>query len=496
MIKHLLFLLTIMSIFSNTNAQNELPVRKAAVAGQFYPDDSVALDKYFEKEFNQITIAPNNSKVRAIIVPHAGYVYSGRTAAWGFATLREKNNYKNVFILGSSHIEAFDGATVFHGSGFETPFGLAEINSEITGELQQNNIFKFPQQYQIEDHVLEVEIPFLQYVLEPGFKIVPITIGTKSSYALNKIADLLRPYFNEDNLFVISTDLSHYPSYSDAVKADSAVVQSILTGDLTVFESTVRSNEHSGIKNYVTAICGYSAVYVLMSLTGNNKEYQFEKLKYTNSGDISGDFDRVVGYTSISVRKSDRAPEKAEKDSFAISEDEKKIMFGIARNSIESRLSGVGYSLPDTLPEILNEKCGVFVTLHLDGKLRGCIGTFRQDRELGRNIQEMATAAAFSDPRFEPLTRDEYKNIDLEISILTPMQKIDSVDQIVLGKHGIYIKRGNMTGTFLPQVATETGWTLEEYLGHCSRDKAGIGWDGWKDKETEIYIYEAIILEE
>lgn len=485
-----------MSIFSDMNAQNNLPVRKAAVAGQFYPGDAEALEKYFEKEFNQITIAPNDKKVRAIIVPHAGYMYSGRTAAWGFATLREKNNYKNVFILGSSHIAAFDGATVFHGSAFETPLGIAEIDTEITASLQQNNIFKFPQQYQVEDHVLEVEIPFLQYILEPGFKIVPITIGTKSSYALNKIAEALKPYFTEDNLFVISTDLSHYPSYSDAVKADSAVVQSILSGNPQTFDAVARSNENSGIKNYVTAICGYSAVYVLMSMAGSSHGFIYEKLKYSNSGDVSGDFDRVVGYAAIAVREGDLKETEETKDTFAISANDKKIMFGIARNSIESRLSGVPYSLPDSLPEMLNEKCGVFVTLHLNEKLRGCIGTFRQDRELGRNIQEMAMAAAFNDPRFEPLTKEEYKNIDLEISVLTPMQKIDSVEQIVLGKHGIYVKRGNMTGTFLPQVATETGWTLEEFLGHCSRDKAGIGWEGWKDEETEIFIYEAIILKE
>ena len=496
MMKHLLILLAVMSIFSDTNAQNSLPVRKAAVAGQFYSGDAEELEKYFEKEFNQITIAPSNKKVRAIIVPHAGYIYSGRTAAWGFSTLREKNNYKTVFILGSSHVAAFDGATVFHGSAFETPLGVAEIDTEITASLQQNNIFKFPQQYQVEDHVIEVEIPFLQYILEPEFKIVPITIGTKSGYALNKITEALKPYFTEDNLFVISTDLSHYPSYSDAVKADSTVVQSILSGNPKTFDAVVRSTENSGIKNYVTAICGYSAVYVLMSLVGNNQEFTYEKLKYSNSGDVSGDFNRVVGYAAIAVRERELKEDEEKTNTFFISENDKKVMFNIVRNSIESKLSGVPWQLPDLLSEMLNKKCGVFVTLHLNEKLRGCIGTFRQDRELARNIQEMAIAAAFNDPRFEPLTKEEYKSIELEISVLTPMQKINSVEEIELGKHGIYIKRGNMSGTFLPQVATETGWSLEEFLGHCSRDKAGIGWEGWKNKETEIYIYEAIILNE
>jgi len=493
--KQILILLIIMSFYSEMKGQQELPIRKAAVAGKFYSDNAESLIKFFEKEFNQITTAPNNNKIRAIIVPHAGYVYSGRTAAWGFAGLRDNNSYKNVFIIGASHIAAFDGATVFHGAAFETPLGSVEINSEITKDLQQNNIFKFPQQYQIEDHVLEVEIPFLQFILEPGFKIVPITIGTKSTYALNKITDILKPYFTEENLFVISTDLSHYPSYSDAVKADNAVIQSILSGNPQTFDHVVRANENSGIKNYVTAICGYSAVYVIMSLT-QNKEFTYEKLKYSNSGDVSGDFDRVVGYASIVIREGSKKEETEQESKFVISDEDKALMFGIARNSIESRLSGVSYTIPDVLPEILHEKCGVFVTLNLNGKLRGCIGTFRQDRELAQNIGEMAVASAFNDPRFEQLTKEEYKNIEVEISVLTPMQKIDSINQIVLGKHGIYIKRGNMSGTFLPQVATETGWTLEEFLGHCSRDKAGIGWNGWKDSKAEIYIYEAIVLNE
>ncbi len=138
----------------------------------------------------------------------------------------------------------------------------------------------------------------------------------------------------------------------------------------------------------------------------------------------------------------------------------------------------------------------MFVTLHLDGKLRGCIGTFRQDAELAGNIKDMARAAAFSDPRFGPVSAEDFDKIELEISVLTPMRKIDSTEQIVPGKHGIYIKNGNRSGTFLPQVATEQGWTTEEMLGHCSRDKAGLGWDGWKDAATEIYIYEAIVLKE
>lgn len=485
-----------MSLYPPTMAQDDNSVRKTHVAGQFYMADSTVLRKYLEKEFNQIILAPNIERVRALIVPHAGYEYSGQTAAYGFATLREKNEYKNVFIICSSHVAAFDGASVFQGSAFATPLGNIPVNKQIVDSIVSDNLFSFPSEYHNEDHCIEVELPFLQYILKPGFNIIPIALGTKNINHLQQISEKLRPWFTEENLFVISTDLSHYPSYPDAVKADSMVIQSILSGDGERFAATVHSNENAGIENYLTAICGYSAVRVLLNLTNGSKTFGFEKLKYTNSGDISGDFSRVVGYSAIAVRQQNIQPEEKKPASFELSESDTKLLFEIVHQSIESRFNNTSYSLPDSLPEMLTRRCGAFVTLHIDGKLRGCIGTFRQDQSLAKNVHEMALAAAFSDPRFEAITSDEYKNIDFEISVLTPMQKIDSIQQIELGKHGIYIKNGNLTGTFLPQVATEQGWTLEEFLGHCCRDKVGIGYDGWKDKNTEIYVYEAIVIEE
>jgi hypothetical protein len=477
-------------------AQDNKSMRASLFAGQFYPADSSALHKLLEKEFNQIVLGPSNQRVRALIVPHAGYVYSGQTAAYGFATLREKNDYKNVFILGSSHVAAFDGASVFDGLAFETPLGQIPINTEIATELRLENIFSFPPSYHIEEHCIEVELPFLQFILKPGFKIIPITIGTKNKHQLTQIAEKLRPWFTNENLFIISTDLSHYPSYPDAVKADNLVIQAILSGNEEKFSNAVRANENAEIENYMTAICGYSAVDVLLNLTNGNPAFTFEKLKYTNSGDISGDFSRVVGYTSISVREQVVKTNTSIEELFVFGDDDKAQLFAIARGSIEARLNNSSYSLPDSLPAILTRKCGVFVTLHSESKLRGCIGTFRQDQTLVQNVKEMACSAAFSDPRFEPLTAIEYKNIDLEISILTPMKRIDSIQQIIPGKHGIYIKKGNQTGTYLPQVATEQGWTLEEFLGHCCRDKVGIGYEGWKESNVEIYIYETIIIQE
>jgi len=175
---------------------------------------------------------------------------------------------------------------------------------------------------------------------------------------------------------------------------------------------------------------------------------------------------------------------------------EKKELLAIARNTIETYLKTGKTSEvnPKDITPAMRENCGAFVTLHKDGALRGCIGRFSASEPLYKVVQQMAISAATEDNRFSVVTIDEMKDIDLEISVLTPMQKINSIDEIEMGRHGIYIKKGFYSGTFLPQVATETGWSKEEFLGYCSKNKAGLGWDGWK--EADIYIYEALVFSE
>ncbi|HKK69219.1 MAG TPA: AmmeMemoRadiSam system protein A, partial [Bacteroidales bacterium] len=152
--------------------------------------------------------------------------------------------------------------------------------------------------------------------------------------------------------------------------------------------------------------------------------------------------------------------------------------------------------LPDSseMPEKLRTACGAFVTLRKNGNLRGCIGHMGEDEALGDVVQKMAISAAFHDHRFSPVREEELDEIKLEISVLTPMQRMDDINELELGKHGVYIQKGIASGTFLPQVAEDTGWSKEEFLGHCAQDKTGIGWDGWKT--ADVYLYEAIVFEE
>ena len=180
---------------------------------------------------------------------------------------------------------------------------------------------------------------------------------------------------------------------------------------------------------------------------------------------------------------------------FVLSDGDKKKLKEIALQSIKDSLDGKSVTVRDSLLKddpMLSKKCGAFVSLHKHGHLRGCIGHFGEDTPLYEIVAEMARAAAFEDPRFMPVSREELDAIDIEISVLTPMRRIQSLDEFELHRHGIYIRKGYRSGTFLPQVADEVNWTKEEFVGHCSQDKAGLGWNGWKD--AELYVYEAIVF--
>ena len=220
-----------------------------------------------------------------------------------------------------------------------------------------------------------------------------------------------------------------------------------------------------------------------------------EHLMYRNSGDSPyGDKDRVVGYNAIAFTRKAKAEDRPEDHLFHFSEAEKQAMIATARSAIYASL-GLAFDGDDSPVGILKEKgYGVFVTLHLNGRLRGCIGRFTSSSTLHATIREMARSAAFSDPRFPALSRQEAPAIEIEVSVLSPLKRIRSIDEFKLGRDGIYMIKGGNHGTFLPQVAEETGWDTEEFLGHCARDKAGIGYYGWKD--AELYTYQTEVVKE
>ena len=473
--------LAILLMMNSCNGQTREPVvRPATQANRFYEGNAQRLSQEVDSFLTLHQGRSGSQQVAALIVPHAGYYYSGNVAASGYMTLDPKKQYKRIFLLGPSHHEWLDGASVnTEADYYATPLGNVRVDRETAEKLTMaDSVFFYRPEAHDREHCLEVQLPFLQRRLGDVPPIVPIIISTNDFQKLKRMADALKPYFTDENLFIISSDFSHYPTYEDACEVDARTGKAIESGSVERFIETIEANARSGKLNLATSACGEFAIITLMLML--DRQYEVKHLMYQNSGDIGDtDHSRVVGYHSFAILRG-------EEKTFSLSDDEKRMLKTIAYESIKERLK------VKDIPSTLHQKCGAFVSLHKHGRLRGCIGHFGEDTPLYEIVAEMARAAAFEDPRFTPVSREELDDIDIEISVLTPMRRIQSLDEFELHRHGIYIRKGYRSGTFLPQVADEVNWTKEEFVGHCSQDKAGLGWDGWKD--AELYVYEAIVF--
>lgn len=514
-IKTIILILTTTMMMNGCKGQTQAPVvRPATQANRFYTGDARELS---EEVDSLLALHRNDAKynnVAAVIVPHAGYYFSGNVAASAYMAIDAKKQYKRIFLLGPSHHEWLDGASVnTEADYYATPLGNVKVDHETavfltntnrtnntnnfsnTDETDKTDFFYRPEAHDRE-HCLEVQLPFLQRMFKEVPPIVPIVISTNDYDKLKRMSEVLKPYFTDENLFVISSDFSHYPSYEDAYEVDAKTGKAVESGDVEEFIATINANARSGKRNLHTSACGEFAIITLMLMLDG--QYEVKHLMYQNSGDIDNhDHSRVVGYHSFAILRKDSNSSGLTRTNtdFSLSAEDKKMLKDIALQSIVDSLNGKSVSVCESPLQkypMLNKKCGAFVSLHKHGHLRGCIGHFGEDYPLHEIVAEMARAAAFEDPRFMPVTRDELNDLDIEISVLTPMRRIQSLDEFELHRHGIYIKKGYRSGTFLPQVADEVNWTKEEFVGHCSQDKAGLGWDGWRD--AELYVYEAIVF--
>lgn len=485
-------------MMNSCNGQTLTPVvRPATQANRFYTGNPKALSQEVDSFLSLYKKSLQFENVAAVIVPHAGYYYSGNVAASAYMTINPKKLYKRIFLLGPSHHEWLNGASVnTEADYYATPLGNVKVDHETALKLtdtddadpmDSESVFFYRPEAHDREHCLEVQLPFLQRRFEEMPPIVPIIISTNDFHKLKRIAEILKPYFNDENLFIISSDFSHYPIYDDACEADARTGKAIESGNVEEFIAAIEKNARSGKPNLATSACGQFAIITLMLMLDNS--IKVKHLMYQNSGDISGDRSRVVGYHAFAFLRK-------QSSDFTLTSEDKRLLKDIALTSIRDSLDGKPSAQPDsslfTIHNSLKQKCGAFVSLHKHGRLRGCIGHFGEDIPLHKIVASMACAAAFEDPRFTPVTRDELDNLDIEISVLTPMRRIQSLDEFELHRHGIYIRKGYRSGTYLPQVADEVNWTKEEFVSHCSQDKAGLGWDGWRD--AELYVYEAIVF--
>lgn len=459
-------------------------VKKAAFAGSFYPADKLSLqvlvDGYLKDTEKDVQGLPPG--VFAIIAPHAGYIYSGKVASYAYNTIKGKG-YRTVILLGSSHRAAFKGIALYPSGSWETPLGRVTIDTATGRKLSSmhKGIQVNPGVFD-KEHSLEVQLPFLQRTLK-DFKIVPLLTGSVDKQDLEALANAIGTILQQNRgkvLLVVSSDMSHYHPYSDAVRMDSSTLRSI--------EGLDCENLSEGIAKESNELCGAAGVLSAM-MAARKLGGEAQILHYANSGDVTGDRSKVVGYSSVAFFK----PEKRKNN--PLNNQEKKKLLSIARKTLEEYVSAKTIPSMDVSEQRLKERMGAFVTLNIHGQLRGCIGMIKAVAPLYKAVIEMTVAASSNDMRFRPVSKGELKDITIEISVLTPLKPINNVDEIKVGTHGLYMVRGGNSGLLLPQVATHYNWSREEFLRQtCS--KAGLPLDAWKDRETKIYIFSAQIFSE
>jgi AmmeMemoRadiSam system protein B/AmmeMemoRadiSam system protein A len=405
-------------------------IRPAAVAGMFYPSASAELGRDVLAMLDESRLAPLVPGVpKGLIVPHAGYVYSGAVAANAYALLRPAVGIvKRVVLLGPCHRVAVRGLALPAATAFETPLGRVEIDAEAVAVLRKLPQVAVNAATHAHEHSLEVQLPFLQQILKE-FKVVPLVVGAA---APGEVAEVLEALWGgPETLIVISSDLSHYLPYDEARARDRRTVQAIAE-----FRADIDHGQACG----ATPVTGF--------LTAAKKRgLQPELLDLRNSGDTAGGRDRVVGYTSFAFWEPRRAYDA----------EHGRTLLGLARGSVANALAaGPTVAVPEA--PWLRERRATFVTLTQDGKLRGCIGSLHPTRTLGDDVVANAAAAALSDRRFSPLKADELRGIEMEVSLLSAPTLVPFADerdlfaQVRPRVDGVILACGASRGTYLPQV--------------------------------------------
>ncbi|MDD5562059.1 MAG: AmmeMemoRadiSam system protein B [Candidatus Omnitrophica bacterium] len=464
-----------------------MPAKKAEFGDQFYPGRKEELSLFLDELLEKPVVHPVPGDILVLISPHAGYGYSGSTAAYGYKLIKGKP-YKTIVILGTSHHKLFTGAAVYPRGEFETSLGRLKIDDEFCKSLVGKDRIIFGDESAFaNEHSVEVQLPFLQKIFPDSSskKIVPVIIGDCSLSACEKIAQLFIEAIGgrKDVLLVVSTDLYHGYDLKEAEQADALTLELIKKMDYEGLYYALRDEKAQA--------CGGFAAVIALNIAKETGYDKVEVLKHTNSALVTGNNSNgqwTVGYASIVIYN----PEGGR----MLNEEQRKRLLKIARESIDTYLRTGKKMELDENDLVLRQEMGAFVTLNIGGELRGCIGNLSSTQPLYLTVRDMAVEAAVDDPRFPALTLAGLKDVEIEISVLSPLKRVDSAERIELGKHGVLVRKGYQSGVFLPQVATETGWSKEEFLDNLCAHKAGLARDAWKDKKTELYIFEAEVFSE
>ena len=455
-------------------------IKEPVWAGKFYSSDPRELAESIGQFLRGVDSKPGIAgDIRALVIPHAGYEYSGRTAAFAYALIQGRA-YDAVAVIGPSHRYGFRGISVYPKGGLKTPLGIASVDEALAAEISKRAGARFlPEAFEAE-HSVEVQIPFLQITL-PGVKIVPIIMGFPDGRTVQVLAEALAAAGAGKKILVIaSSDMSHFLSKPEANATDAGTID--LIRELKADKILKRMQAGDNI------LCGGGPVAVAIRYAQALGGVRAELLKYSDSADTGGDTSRVVGYGAIALA-SEETPAAPD---FKLSGAEKKDLLKLARSAVSSYV--LDNKILEKIPRTpgFDTKRGVFVTLKIGGRLRGCIGFIEPVLPLAQAVVQAAVHAASQDPRFNPVTREELSRLEYEISVLTPLMEVKNPSSIRVGRHGLVVAMDGRSGLLLPQVATENGWDRETFLRQTCF-KAGLAPDAWK-KGARIFSFEAIVF--
>jgi AmmeMemoRadiSam system protein B/AmmeMemoRadiSam system protein A len=460
-------------------------IRRAVVAGSWYPGDLEDLAQLVDGMLAEVR--PIDGAPVALIVPHAGYVFSGPVAATGFRQL-EQGEYSVAVIIASDHQPPLsEPVAVWAEGGFETPLGVVPVDVELAQALlEASDLIDDDLAAHADEHAIEIELPFLQRVC-PHCSIVPVLMGSDDEATVQALSEALLAALPEEGAVVVaSSDLSHYPSQQDAVWVDGVTLAAVETGDPVALRETVDALMMSDVANLATCACGRGPMLVAMQVARGLGADTTTVLRYANSADSPrGDASQVVGYGAVMMWTY---------DTLTLSPEQQTEILELARTTIAEYLDSGAVSALELDDEVLNRLSGVFVTLKEQGELRGCIGHTQSDLPLYQAVQQTAVAAAVEDPRFPPLTADELAGVDIEVSILSPFRRVIDVEQIQVGTHGLMIYAMGHQGLLLPQVPVEQGWDRAEYLENLCY-KAGLPAGCW-EQGASLYLFTALVFGE
>ena len=477
--------------FQQAGAVHPQKTRQAAVAGSFYPADPKALAAMIDDMLAHAAPPPINNPILAVVAPHAGYQYSGPVAAYTYAALKGRK-YSRVVVIAPSHYEAFDFTSVYDGDAYATPLGTVQVDKVFARHLvKMSSTMRLSSQGHDPtlaggEHAIEVELPWLQRVLGQ-FELVPIVMGDQSyenSRALGvALAKLIQ---GGDTLIVASSDLSHYHPYDEAEKIDHKTLRALEAWDYFSMSRNFQAR--------VWEACGGAPIVAAIIAAERMGANQALVLKYANSGDTTGDHSRVVGYSADVFVKTKSAT--AQIPQFSLNDRDKNELLSLARLSVEHAVEEKeAYEPAASDSEALNQERGAFVTLRESGKLRGCVGYTSAVEPLYMTVRDTATLAALRACRFQPVSPAELPRLEYEISVLSPLRRVLDIQHIQVGQHGLLMKNGAYEGLLLPQVPVEERWDRQKFLQETCA-KAGMPSGCWKDEDTDIFMFTAVVFGE